>query len=70
MTVKDAFVRSARTALQAFVGLAIIGPVASVGDIKGTAVTFGYAAFAALCIGVVAFAQNLAEDNTAFQLPK
>jgi hypothetical protein len=70
MNIKDAFVRGVRTAAQTFVGLAIIGPIASIGDVKGTATTFGYAAIGALAAGLVSFVNNIAEDNTSFQLPK
>ena len=70
MNLKDAFVRALRTAAQTFVGLAVIGPIASVGDIKGTATTFGYAAVGAVAAGIVSFAMNVAEDNTGFQAPK
>ena len=70
MSIRDAFVRACRTAAQTFVGLAVIGPIASVGDVKGTATTFGYAAIGGLAAGIVSFATNIAEDNTSFQLPK
>jgi hypothetical protein len=70
MNIRDAFVRSVRTAAQTFVGLAVIGPIASVGDVKGTATTFAYAAIGGLAAGIVAFAMCIAEDNTQFQLPK
>ena len=70
MQLKDAFVRGVRTACQTFVGLAVIGPIASVGDIKGTATTFGYAAVGALAAGIVSFVMNVGEDNTGFQAPK
>lgn len=79
MRIKDAFVRSARTAAQVLVGITlVVGPIIAalpdgfkVGgvDVKSaTSVAFGV--IAAVAAGLVAFAQNLAEDNTAFQLPK
>ena len=70
MNLKDAFVRACRTAAQTFVGLAVIGPIASVGDVKGTATTFGYAAIGGIAAGIVSFAMNFAEDNSQFQAPK
>jgi lipoate-protein ligase A len=70
MKVKDAGIRALRTALQVFA--ATLGAVA-----LGTAVDFkvggsAYVAAGVLALhaGVIAFAQNLAEDNTDLEVPK
>lgn len=79
MRVRDAFVRSARTAAQTLVGIvALVAPIVAVlpdglkvggVDVK-SATSAAFAIVAAVAAGLVAFAQNLAEDNTKFQLPK
>lgn len=65
MNVKDAGIRALRTALQAFVGAAVLTNITAVSDIKSEAARFGYAAAAGAFAGIVSFAQNLAEDNTS-----
>ena len=71
MQVRDAFIRACRTAAQTFVGaVVLVAPIASVTDVKRVGVSIAFAAITALAAGIVAFVQNIAEDNTSFQLPK
>lgn len=71
MALKDAFIRACRTAAQTFVALVVVVPVvSSVADIRKAAVSMAFAAVSALAAGLVAFAVNVTEDNTSFQLPK
>lgn len=73
MKVKDAFVRATRTVLFTFVGLVGLTGVPafnSVDDVKAKGIAWGFSAVAAVFVGVVNFANNVAEDNTAYQLPK
>jgi hypothetical protein len=68
MRVKDAFVRAVRTAAQAFVAASAIGVVSAfrdLADVKKAGVSLLLAAAFGVASGVVSFAQNIAEDNTA-----
>jgi hypothetical protein len=70
MNIKDAALRAVRTALQAFVGAAVLTNISQVADIKSEATRFAYAAAAGAFAGIVSFAQNLAEDNTSIPAVK
>jgi hypothetical protein len=75
MQVKDAFVRSARTAGVVFVTtLTIVSPAADLAGVKTAAIaqatSFAGAALYAVVCGFVNFVVCLTEDNTAVSLPK
>lgn len=79
MQIRDAVVRAARSALQTVVAIelvvrAIQAALPSGLKVKGVdigQVTSGaFAVLAAVAVALTSFAQNLAEDNTSFQLPK
>lgn len=79
MVVRDALVRAARTAAQVLVAVvAIAGPIINalpegweVAGVNVHEVTSGaVAVIVAISAALVAFVQNVAEDNTSFQLPK
>ncbi len=79
MRVKDAFIRAARTAAQTLTAVVlVVAPIVNalpegfkVGGVNvKTATSFVFGLLAAVAAGLVSFAQNLAEDNTSFQLPK
>lgn len=80
MQIKDAAVRTLRTVAQVLVGIPLlVTPVVALlpdgFKVAGVDVhkvsTAGVAIVSAVAVGILAFAQNLAEDNTALQfLPK
>lgn len=70
MRLKDAFVRATRAALWAFVGAIGAPTTADAFDIAKIHYGWLFALYVAAHAFVVGFAVNLAEDNTAVQLPK
>lgn len=67
MVLGNAAVRAVRSALQAFIaGVALtgVGVFESVDEVKGKGIQFAFAAAYAVFVFVVAFAQNVVEDNT------
>lgn len=71
MKIKDALIRAARTAAQALAAalIGLSGPEV-VTDIPAKVATILLALWVAFLAGVVAFLQNIAEDNTTLNLPK
>src|ERR1051326_6611081 len=79
MKFKDAVIRAGRTALQVVVGVELVvrGIQAALPEgfeVKGVNIdkvtSAAYAALVAVAVAITAFVQNVAEDNTSFQLPK
>jgi len=79
MKFRDATIRTCRTVAAVLVGITVVlAPVVNalpdglkVGGVDVRKVTSGaFAVLVALATGLVTFATNVAEDNTAFQLPK
>lgn len=68
---RQATVRAVRTFFQAFAGGLVGIPIAdTMTDVLSGAQAIGFAAWAGFLAALIAFAQNLAEDNTRLKLPK